>query len=310
MKKKLAIGIVTLPLLLAGCGGSSSSSGTGTLNLSLTDAPIDEAQAVWVEFTGVSIKKQNDDPEAAEEWIDITFDQPKSINLLTLQGAQNIELLTGQTLEAGTYSEIRLHVNAVQDGVEDSYITLDDGNHELDIPSGSQTGLKVKGDIVVEADQAVGFTVDFDVRKSIVVLGTGEYKLKPVLHLTQDTLTGHIAGTVETQLLTSLTDNWTCSDEDPNTYNAVYIYSGADATPVDISGGATDPVSTALVNYNADTTSYEFEAGYLTAGTYTVSFTCHADAEDIGTSNDLFFIGTQNVTVTAGETATANIVAP
>ncbi|MDG6773415.1 DUF4382 domain-containing protein [Thiomicrorhabdus sp. ZW0627] len=311
MKKKLAIGIVTLPLLLTGCGGSSSSSGTGTLNLSLTDAPIDEAQAVWVEFTGVSIKKQNDDPEVAEEWIDITFDQPKSINLLTLQGAQNIELLTGQTLEAGTYSEIRLHVNAVQDGVEDSYITLDDGNHELDIPSGSQTGLKVKGDIVVEADQAVGFTVDFDVRKSIVVLGTGEYKLKPVLHLTQDTLTGHIAGTVETQLLTSLADNWTCSDEDPNTYNAVYIYLGADATPVDISGGATDPVSTALVNYNADTTSYEFEAGYLTAGTYTVSFTCHADAENTEVSgDDLHFIGTQNVTVTAGETATVNIVAP
>ncbi|WP_373018221.1 DUF4382 domain-containing protein [Thiomicrorhabdus sp.] len=312
MKHKLALGIVALPLLLAGCGGGSSdSSSTGTLNLNLTDAPIDEAQAVWVEFTGVSIKKQNDDPEAPEEWIDITFDQPKSIDLLTLQGSQNIQLLTDQALEAGTYSEIRLHVNAVQDGIEDSYITLDDGNHELDIPSGSQTGLKVKGEIVVAADQAVGFTVDFDVRKSIVVQGNGDYKLKPVLHLTQDSLTGHIAGTVESQLLTSLANNWTCSDEDPNTYNAVYIYSGAGVTPVDISGGVTDPISTALVNYNADTTAYEFEAGYLTTGDYTVSFTCHADAENTETGGeDLHFIGSQNVTVTAGATATVNIVAP
>lgn len=318
MKRVMTAGLLALPILLTGCGGGSgdSSSGTGTLNLSLTDAPIDEANAVWVEFTGVSIKKQlettTEETTETEEWIEIPFDEPVQINLLELQGSQNYQLLSGQALESGTYSEFRLHVNAVQDDVYDSYIVLSDNSeHELDIPSGSQTGLKVKGDITIPENGDAAFTIDFDVRKSIVVQGNGDYKLKPVLHLTQDDLTGHISGTVATELVTSNADNWSCSDEDPDTYNAVYLFEGADATLSDISGATSDSTTTALVSYNSDSGAYEFEAGYLTEGSYTIAFTCHAGAEDTeATGDELYFISTQNVAVTAGETSSVEISAP
>ena len=44
-----------LSLTLAACGGGSDSvtAPTATLNLSLTDAPVDGAQKVWIQFTGV-----------------------------------------------------------------------------------------------------------------------------------------------------------------------------------------------------------------------------------------------------------------
>ncbi|MEA1988292.1 MAG: DUF4382 domain-containing protein [Pseudomonadota bacterium] len=293
---------------------------------------MDEANAVWVEFAGLAIKKKTEGDETineeettdSSEWIEIIFSEPLKVDLLTLQGSNHISLLNEQTFPVGTYSEIRLMVN--MDNDLDTYIELTDGSkHELTVPSGSQTGLKVKGDITVPENGEVAFTIDFDVRKSIVVQGNGEYKLSPVLKLTEDSLTGHISGTVESELLTSSSEgNWSCSDEDMTTYNAAYIFNGANTSPVDISEGSSEPLTTALIHLDDSTGKYQFEAGYLLAGDYTVAFTCNTDAEtttevDDGQGNisivensgdDLKFIGTQNVTVVAGETTNVEIIAP
>ena len=49
--------IVTACLILAACGGSSDSSdGTGKLSVSITDAPISDAQSVTVNFLGAEVK--------------------------------------------------------------------------------------------------------------------------------------------------------------------------------------------------------------------------------------------------------------
>lgn len=315
MKTLAALSLAAIPLFISGCGGGDSSTGSGTLSVNLTDAPIDEANAVVIEFTGVSIKRKSGTAtDDTSGWTEITFNQPMSIDLLTLQGSNHISLLSEQSLPAGTYSEIRLHVNAKEDTIFDSYIVLTNGNRfELDIPSGAQTGLKVKGEITIPENGAAGFTIDFDVRKSIVVSGTGKYKLKPVLHLTEDTLTGHVSGTVAPELLTTLESNWTCSDVHADTFNAVYVFTGPSATPIDINTLEIDrePVTTSLVAYNSTSGAYEYEVGYLPAGDYTLAFTCHADAENIEASgDDLQFIGMQNGSVIAGETALVEITAP
>lgn len=53
------IAVITATVLLTACGdGSGSGSSTGKLNLSITDAPVDNADHVWVEFTGVELKLQ------------------------------------------------------------------------------------------------------------------------------------------------------------------------------------------------------------------------------------------------------------
>jgi hypothetical protein len=65
---------------LAACGGGSSGSDMGQMKLAVADAPIDGAQAVVVKFTGIVLTGDGGSP------VDITFAQPKSIDLLTESG--------------------------------------------------------------------------------------------------------------------------------------------------------------------------------------------------------------------------------
>ena len=60
-----------------GCGGNNAENASGQMILSVGDAPIDTAQKVVVEFTGVEMISNSGNP------VDINFTTPKSIDLLT-----------------------------------------------------------------------------------------------------------------------------------------------------------------------------------------------------------------------------------
>jgi len=295
--------VIIFSLLSAGCS-SSGEDESGQMSLRITDAPIDEATAVVVQFSEVQIRGTD-----ATQNINFKFDTPKSIDLLALQGSATQSLFSDETVPAGIYNEIRLLINA-QPGTVDSYIVLQQGGaqHELTVPGGAESGLKVKGTFSVPANGSSSFTVDFDVRKSIVKSGNAnsangiKYHLKPVLRLVEDTQVGSISGSVDSALLSAPG----CSDADIDTHNAVYIFSGAGVSPDDIDSDAIEPVISALVNYDTATDSYRYQAAFLLAGSYTVAFTCNADAENIETNDDLQFGPAQDVTVVAGENSPAS----
>jgi len=271
--------------------------GMGRLSLALTDAPVDDAYSVVVQFDRVSIR-------GAGETDDIVFDLDPvmSVDLLTLQGANSETVITDEVVPAGSYDEVRLFIVS-EPGVEDSYIVLEQGGaqHDLEVPSGTRSGLKVKGELTVPADGSASFTIDFDVRRSIVKAGNEnskngvKYMLKPVLHLVQDDQAGVIKGTVATGLLDLAAG---CSDDDIDTYNAVYVFEGT-VSPDDIDNDGVEPFTTALVAYNATSTSYEYEVGFLPAGDYTVAFTCNADFELVDVDDDLKFTIGRAAPVTA-----------
>jgi len=302
MNKIYAVSILGLSLLSAGCGTSENNSGTtGSLSLNITDAPIDTANSVVVQFSAVQIRGTE-----ASQNIDFNFDTPKSIDLLLLQGSESESLFTNETVPAGTYDEVRLIVDA-EDGTQDSFIVLTEGGqqHDLSVPSGSQSGLKIKGSFVVPANGSASFTADFDVRKSIVKSGNPDnpkYHLKPVIRIVDNAEVGHIQGTVDTALLTDPG----CSDADADTYNAVYVFEGSAITPDDIDGDTIEPVVASLLKYDSLSDTYSYEAGFLLAGEYTLSFTCNSDLEDIQTNDDLKFQGTQSATVITGEPTSVN----
>ena len=266
---------------------------------------MDEAAAVVVSFSSVTLKGKGDLEDQVFE-----FEEAKSIDLMKLQGTMSQPLLEAVTIPAGTYNGITLGVNAELDSQLDSYIMLSEGgaSYELYVPSGSESGLKLNKSFTVAADSdalTVGddavYTIDFDLRKSIVQppgqLNPDQeqaYFLKPVLRLVQNMQTGTIRGEVDAELLVA--DN--CSDADPDTGNAVYVYQGADIVPDDIDGEAAEPLTTALVKND---TSYEYEVGYLEAGPYTLAFTCRADEEVDTEDNDLQFSAPVNVEVSEGE---------
>jgi len=122
-------------LLLTACSGNvTDTTANNLITLNITDAPVDEADAVIVEFSGVTLKSEGNDD------INFVFEPAKSINLLALQGTESQALLENVEIPAGEYTQIRLAVNAEFDDVMDSYITINNVDHELRVPSGSQSG--------------------------------------------------------------------------------------------------------------------------------------------------------------------------
>ena len=329
IKYRLITGFAAATVLLVACGGSSSdsmdSTKQGAIRLGITDAPVDSAERVVVQFTGVELVpaegsgadetasdddsgNESDGTDAESEAEDMSdssstilfeFEQARSIDLLNLQGSTRELLLDGETIPAGNYAQIRLLVQAEEDGVFDSFIEIDGAQNELFIPSGAQTGLKLVRDFTVDESITSDFTIDFDLRKSVVFAPGRGYILKPVLRLVATQQTGTVAGIIDPAVF----DGQACSALPEDGY-AVYAYAGADVAADDL-GSAIEPVTSSGVALNDDS-QFAYELGFLEAGTYTLAATCTADADDVEADDDIAFVGAANVTVTAGAVVTQN----
>jgi hypothetical protein len=291
-----AVACIAVLAYLAACGGGGSDSANtqqfGRLTLRVTDSPVTSAKRVVVEFTGVEIKaRDGGDTEV--------FDfAPRQIDLLALDGGGSEILLSDEDLPAGEYEWIRLKVNAGRDA-SDSFIELDDGSiHPLYIPSGNQTGLKLIRGFTIGAGSTSNFTIDFDLRKSVIhPPGLGEpYLLKPVLRLVNNLEVGTIDGTVAPELIVE------------GCVPAVYLYTGADVVPDDI-GSATPPLATTAVRLDDATGAYRFRVAFVPTGAHTLAFTCGADDDGAETDDAISFSAPKNVTVSAGQTTTVEFAA-
>lgn len=262
---------------------------TGTLSVAITDAPVDDAEAVVVQFTGIEIQgvggRQSFD-----------FDTAQTIDLLQLTGDESLELLPETELEAGEYQWMRLKVNAER-GVTDSYIDIDGARYSLFVPSGSQTGLKLNRPFVIAAGGQTDLTIDFDLRKSVhePQNDAEDYYLRPTLRIVDNLEVGHIAGMIDPNLVNAEG----CTDS-----SAVYLFEGADVAADDVDAVEPEPITTGLVEVD-NNGDYVYEIGFVVAGDYTLGFTCEA-ANDDPETDDVINFATQNVTVIANDTVIAD----
>ena len=301
LKRFGSFALVSAVMTAAGCGGSDGGGpGTGTLSLQITDGAVDSAEHVYIQFSGLEIHAAGgmrttlyycQDPADPTKTIvsEIPCTTPpasKRLDLLLLSGGLAEVLLNDFTLPAGRYVWIRLMVDTA--GTRDSYIVVGGVEHELEIPSGDETGLKLNRGFNVPAGGSADFTIDFDLRKSVHLTGTGEYLLRPTLRLADNAVVGAIAGTVDAALVPG-----GCTP-------AVYVFEGAGVTPDDIDGTSPDPVTTATVKL--DSGVYKYKAAFLEAGSYTVAYTCQAALDDPAVDDALAFSGTATVPVAAKTT--------
>lgn len=154
---------VSMLLGLAACGGGDDEPENGRVSLAVTDAPVDDASSVVVQFSGVAFKRAG----TAAEVVQNLTPSPRQLDLLQYQQGRAALLLDGVTLPAGDYEWVRLIVDN-ESGVRDSYIELTSGEEcELRVPSGAESGLKLNRGFTLPADGSIALTIDFDLRQSI-----------------------------------------------------------------------------------------------------------------------------------------------
>lgn len=173
---------------LAGCGGGGGIGGTGspeqgTLRASITDAPSCGYDAVNISIEKIRVHKDAGAGDADGGWSEIVLNPAKRVDLLSLTNGVLADL--GQTvLPAGKYTQLRLVLaeNDSANPLANSVVPSGGSETELSTPSATQSGLKIKVDIDVTANQVVNVVLDFDACKSVVKRGnSGKYILKPVL---------------------------------------------------------------------------------------------------------------------------------
>jgi hypothetical protein len=192
-------------------------------------------------------------------------------------------LLEAQSVPAGSYNWIRLHVAAAEDGsIADAFVeTRVGGMEELEIPSALQNGLRLVSGFTVLAGQHTQLVLDWDLKKALVYPGSGgAWKLRPALRITDLAVFGRIEGAVAPGLFGA---GQNCNyDATLDSGNAVYAYEdvvsveGFVSVPDDIDGDSGDPYATAVVKFDADANEYRYAFEFMSVGGYTLAFTCQA----------------------------------
>src|SRR5699024_7210012 len=185
-----SIAVLSSLVIFTACDVSDNDpgGGIGKLAVRLTDAPA-QYDAVYIDIQSVKVhvsgdvdddstdleddSADTDDDATPSGWITIS-DEPRRVDLLQFQNGRTL-LLGAKELEADTYQQLRLILGP------DNAVVIDGVEYPLQTPSAQQSGLKLNINARVEADEVYTLLVDFNAAKSIVEMGNGKYKLKPVL---------------------------------------------------------------------------------------------------------------------------------
>jgi len=298
-KISLLLSILAVALFASACEDGTSvqdpsvlSSGPATLRVLLTDAPADYIAAAEVDIGAVEILPADGPPILLSDDGTDGF-----VNLLDFTGSATMMLAEAE-IEAGSYSQLRLIIEAARVELEDGY-TFRDGTTEADlkVPSGAQTGLKLNlssaedtdgdGPLEIVPGEMV-LVLDFDVSQSFVLRGNFETPagvhgviFKPTLRVTAEDVAASISGVVTTALADTevggllvraeptdggsvegyQSQTGTAVTADDGSYTIFFLVPGSYEVTVDLEPGlGTDPSSRAIMLGDAeDATGVDFE---------------------------------------------------
>ncbi len=242
---------------VTGCAGSSGigSNGSGQLAVHMSDGGGPGITAVSVTITKIEANIDG-------SWQTVS-NATQTVNLLDL--VTNDTVLASATLPAGSYTQIRLIVSS-------GTVTDASGTHNLVIPSGLHTGIKVNVNFTITANELIAVLLDFNVAQSIVLQGNGTYLLKPVIPAVIQVLSGTATGVVS---------------------DASGPVAGASVTATYESGPSFAPGT--IVNTTTTIAGGIFKVWALLPGTYTFTFSFRTASNVVETAT------VNNVVITANQ---------
>jgi hypothetical protein len=191
--KFFIISLAAVSMIMA-TGCKKDKNDPATVNFRLTDAPANY-DALYIDVRGIEVHTNT------QGWVTLNSSLGV-IDLLTLVNGKDTLIAGGQF--SGKISQVRLILGS------NNSIVVGGTTYPLDVPSGEQSGLKINLHQDLQAGAVYEWTIDFDAAKSIVLTGSGDYKLKPVLRAFASNVavgsatTGNIYGTVAPVTLASV----------------------------------------------------------------------------------------------------------
>jgi hypothetical protein len=283
--RKLAL-LTALPLLLGAC---SSGDGTAELTLVISDAPVGDLASVTITIDQITLNRPGTDvviDSFPNEDPDLRDTDTITIDLLEVQGLDNVLVVDGIEVPVGEYQNMRLSI--IDEDIDASWVEEVGGaRFPIKVPSEE---LKL-GRFEVLDEGVQTFVLEFNLAKALTFNpkqnpSASRYILKPrgvrIVDVGRAALLG---GNVDDDLFDGEPP---CDGKvDPAVGNMVYLYQGHDLD-LEALGDNFDPeldptaAATLAEPYAAETVGEDgaYLFAYLPAGAYTVAFSCDAIDDD------------------------------
>ena len=226
--------MIAIALVLSSCSGGSrpiTSTTPAKINVAVSDpatcsGPQGPFSHIFVTITDVKINASDGAGDNDPSWIDLTPNlqqNPQQVDLLGQANNQCFLAMLGSAIELqpGTYQQIRIMLASNTTTIKSNLcgstancVVLSSDSSKtpqpLQLSSQAQTGLKIPsgqiagGQFVIAAGETKDLDIDFNACASIVAQGNGQFRLKPVLHagevsLTSSSINGKIVDSVTKQ---------------------------------------------------------------------------------------------------------------
>ena len=220
----LAVILLVSAVILSGCSNGKSSTPNGAfVNVRVSDpatcsGPKGAFSHIYVTITDVQVNASANAGNNDSGWIDLTpslSQSPQQVDLLGQASAQCFLATLGATtaLQPGSYQQIRIvlasNATIIANNVCGSSAncvmlsSAPNAAQPLLLSSEAKTGIKIPsgqiagGQFAIAGGETKDLDIDFNACESIVAEGNGQFRLKPVLHAGEVTLTStSINGTV------------------------------------------------------------------------------------------------------------------
>ena len=173
-------------LFYASCSESTSlENSQGQITLTMVDSPAGFDQ---INISILRVEAHVTGADSNNGWVVINNNEA-IYDLLKLKNGVTT-IIGNSSLAIGHYSQIRLIIGA------GSNIVVDGVTYPLEIPSGEQTGIKLNHEFEILEDLNYELFLDFDAELSILLTGSGQYIMTPVIRIIPAGISGTISGII------------------------------------------------------------------------------------------------------------------